>query len=70
MIEWVIGNPDFKGTIVSVFLGHTLYFLNSVYPKLRFSVGKRDLFETPRFLIEYLTPLFGRNFENEIVDDD
>ena len=61
MIEWVIGDPDFKGTIVSVFLGHTLYFLTGVYPKLKF-VMKKELFDTPRFLVDYLTPILGRNF--------
>ena len=70
MIEWVIGDPDFKGTVVSIFLGHTLFFINDIYPKLKFSSTKKDIFDTPKFMVDYLTPILGRNMEEQIPMDD
>jgi hypothetical protein len=49
LIDWLTGNPDLKSCIISIFLGHTLYFIYNVYPKMRF-VENKEFFDTPAFL--------------------
>ena len=47
LILFIVGDHDFKGIIVAILLGHMLYFLIEIYPKLKFRVWRKDLFDTP-----------------------
>ena len=55
---------------MSIFLGHALFFITDIYPKLKFSSTKKDIFDTPKFMVDYLTPILGRNMEEQIPMDD
>lgn len=37
LLDWIFGSPDLKSCILSIFIGHTLYFMYNVYPKMRFA---------------------------------
>lgn len=46
LIDWIQDTADFKSTILSIAIGHTLYFLLKVYPNLKYSICK-NAFDTP-----------------------
>lgn len=53
-MDWLSGNPDVKSCIISIILGHTLYFVYNIFPNLRF-VENKVFFDTPALL--YILPI-------------
>ena len=47
--DWLLDTPDLKSMILSILVGHTLYFFLKVFPNLHYSRGKRPL-DSPELL--------------------
>lgn len=41
--------PELKNLVISIVIGHTLFFLIKIYPHLYFS-GNKKILDTPQFL--------------------
>ena len=41
--DWLLDTPDLKSMIISIVVGHTIFFFLRVYPNLHYSKGKRPL---------------------------
>lgn len=43
LMDWLVETPDLKSIVLSIVIGHTIYFLINVFPKLFFWGRKRPL---------------------------
>jgi uncharacterized membrane protein len=41
--DWLLETPDLKSMIISILVGHAIYFFLKVYPNLHYSGGRRPL---------------------------
>ena len=55
--DWLLDTPDLKSMILSIFVGHSLYFFLKVYPNLHYSKGKRPL-DSPATFVDLVAPFF------------
>lgn len=59
---------DIKADILGITIGHLIFYLRDIYPRLKRSNGKKPL-QTPR-LVLYLSEILGLNNEMiGLVDD-
>lgn len=77
LIEWIFGSHDLKSCVLSIVIGHSLYFVYNVYPKMRF-VENKEFFDTPNFLYAFcymnsvraVAPLFNEEHAHRNNQED